>query len=691
MVIDLGDAGAQARRRFALVHAKAPELITREGESFRKLDQMNTDFVFWLTEELESFELSARVHGLGSERLAAYIDGKRLGSAKLRAGRTETIVINGREKTVAPGRHILTLAISRPRGGNPEADVSWVRLGPSQSKDASLELPATRRETFTEVTIGEERLRSVVLRPSGSLRCSVWVPPQTQLVARVGIWGEGPGEVEVVVHTPRGERFVVASQAREEDDPRDFKPLVADLSRFASQFVDLELSAPHTLKRARLAIGEPRLRSQQEESKTAPRPRRALVVLFSGLSGKHAPPAAAANGLPIMNQMAQDGVYFQGYRTTSTSVVSVLASLFTGLPPWHHGVTGPEGGLSPNLMTLASSIEGRGGRSSLFTAVPLSFAPLGLQRGFGSFESYAPQEDVPAVQPIREAQSWFKKHLEHEGPVLGVIHLRGGHPPFDVSKEEAAELSPAEYGGNLSARRAAIQLSEIRSRRSERHRRMPDEDWARMNALQKAALLKQSAELSKFFEWLRQEGAYDETLIILAGDVGAGEVPDIPFAHDAPLEEPYLAVPLVVKFPRAFHGGEQVFGYFAPRDLTQTLVHALRIEFDQASDAISLDSTDAPRRAFLRPHIAYRKGEYSMRLGDMLLLGEDGAAPRLCFPALDPTCGVDRSEQHVLESRALWFVLYNALSGPLTDPESPEEVGEDTRFENGLEVWGVRR
>jgi hypothetical protein len=212
-----------------------------------------------------------------------------------------------------------------------------------------------------------------------------------------------------------------------------------------------------------------------------------------------------------------------------------------------------------------------------------------------------------------------------------------------------------------------------------------------MTSLQKAALLKQSSELTKLLEWLRQEGAYDDTLIVMAGDVGAGEVPDIPFSHDAGLEEPYLAPPLLVKFPGGFEGGSQVFGYFAPRDVTQTLAHELGLEFDQVDDGISLDSTDAPRRALLRPHIAYRKGQYSMRLGNMLMAGEDGSPPRLCFPALDPTCGVDRSDQHVLESRALWFVLYSALSGPLTQPEEPEEIGADPRFENALMVWGVQR
>src|SRR5690606_20506678 len=119
-------------------------------------------------------------------------------------------------------------------------------------------------------TIEKERLRSIVLRPSASLRCPVWVPKNSRLLAQAGIWGEGEGELEIVAHSKDGRRTVIASHRRKEDEPRDFAPIVADLSRFASEFIDLEISAPRSLKRARLVLGEPVLQSKTEGRESAP-------------------------------------------------------------------------------------------------------------------------------------------------------------------------------------------------------------------------------------------------------------------------------------------------------------------------------------------------------------------------------------------------------------------------------------
>ena len=84
--------------------------------------------------------------------------------------------------------------------------------------------------------------------------------------------------------------------------------------------------------------------------------------------------------------------------------------------------------------------------------------------------------------------SFIKKNRATESPLLVFVHLRGGHAPFDISKDVARELPPAEYGGDLSPRRAAIQVAEVRTRSHPARRRIPEEDWVRLGAMRKAAL-----------------------------------------------------------------------------------------------------------------------------------------------------------------------------------------------------------
>lgn len=695
LVLDLGSESIDSRRMFALSDPAPLEVRNRMGDDFRHFEHLSTDLVFWLTEPMTEFEIAARVFGSGSERIAFHVDGKRLGSAALKTDEVTEVAISAQNTILEKGRHQLTLALSRPRGGSPSADVSWVRIG---SRDRPAPVPSTVKETFAEVTIGEERHRSVVLRPGARLLCPVRIPPRARLVTQLGIWGEGPAEAEVAVHTEEGQRIVVATTERSAEDPRNYAPLAADLSPFAAQFVDLELYAPRGLERSQIVFGDPEIVSPATEAEKAVTAKRAIVVVFSGLGTRHVPPSSAETGLPILNQLAESATLFPQYRASTTSVPGVIASLFTGLPPWVHGVDRERDSLPAKILTLASAIEAQGGRTSFFTGVPQSAAPFGFDRGFAKFDSIYPQEDEAATEPLSRAIKWLGAQLDHPGPVLSVVHLRGGHPPFDVTPEAAGELAPKEYGGDLSPRRAAIQIAEIRGRRLGHNRQMPAEDWKRLFALQKAALLKQNAELSSLVAWLRKREAFDDTLLIVMGDVGAGEPPNIPFSTQAPLTEEALTVPLLVKFPHGHRAGERAEGWFAPRDITKTLGEVLNLEKDFGE--LDLSRKAASISALVRPHIAYRASRYSLLFDSFLLIGEDQKPPKLCIPSLDPTCQEERSTDQILAARALWLSAWNVLHEPLTaqepkeptaEDEEPKEGSPEQAFENALIVWGVDR
>jgi hypothetical protein len=197
--------------------------------------------------------------------------------------------------------------------------------------------------------------------------------------------------------------------------------------------------------------------------------------------------------------------------------------------------------------------------------------------------------------------------------------------------------------------------------------------------------------LSQLVAWLREHGAYDDTLLVVMGDVGAGERPLIPYDESAPLSEEFLAVPLVVKFPQGFARGKYISGRFAPRDVTQTVLSSLGLSDSLADDVIDLGTSEAEERAKGRPHIAYRDHSYSLVYEGTRLWGSDGKAPRLCEPSLDPQCMDDRADQQIMRSRALWLYLWSELSEPLSQPRRGEEIPEDLEFENALTVWGERR
>ncbi len=688
LVIDLGSRSASAYENFNLVSEEPPEPVFYQGQSFRPLDRMSQDFVFWTQEDLPSVGFEALVHGGDSERIAVYIDGVRLGAAKLKPNEVRVVRIS-KNHAVPAGRHRLTLALSRPRGKNPSADIGWIRLGQLSKTDS--DQPSSRDRVFSEVTIGKDRQAGVVVKPGALVSCPLWLPERTRLSFNLGIWGSGMAEAEVVVVDEAGDEHVVGRFVREEDQERDYEAQEVDLSAYSSQLIDLQLRAQPHARSARVVFGAPQLSYDQQASETPPNAKRAIVVILSSLSARHSPPASSSTGLPVLSQLAQLGTTYPNYRATSTSQTAIVTSLLTGLAPYQHGLEETDLVLAQQVPTLAAAVEASGGRSAFLTGVPTSAPQFGLDRGFESFTVTYPQQDKAATYPLTQARAWLESTKNAEGPVLSIVHLRGAHPPFDISKDRARELPPSEYGGNLTPRRAAIQLGAIGRRRA-RRQRMNTEDWTRVFAMEEAALTPQNDALLDLIEWLRQQELYEDTLLIIVGDVASGERPTIPYKSEAPLEEQFLSVPLVIKYPKGHLGKSTVKGLFAPRDIVKTIANRLQVEFSpEGNDAIDLGQSNAARLSRTRPHLAYRRGSYSMRLGTKVLLGEDGGAPEVCFLDIDPACQSDRSQKHPAMVHALWLTAFSELNPALKKRPALPKMDDDEVLTNALIVWGALR
>ncbi len=689
VVLDLGSPAIETSRFFELGHHESFERVYHQGKAYARLQAMRTKFLVWLPTELEQIEFSAEVHGTKSQRIAAYVDGKRLGADRITRDESQVVRIRSNKEPLAAGRHELLVSLSRRRGIGAGADISWVRLGPPVENKT--DTPAPRAEIFSEMPAGGEQRKAVVLRHGSGLRCPFWIPQHATLKTALGVWGAGGAVAEIAVRTSQGSRTVVRTTRLEEDTAREgWQPLELDLSAYGGQAIELELRAAHVAEGARLGFATPAITGKRHTAELPPHARRVVVFVLSGLGRRHEPPSAAAHGLPVVGALTRSSEVFSDYRVPTTSVPGVIASLLSGLQPWEHGLQKDRHMLRPRVSGLAEALQAAGGSSAFFTGVPLSFGGFGFDRGFERFVAISPVADRAATASIDEAQAWLQQHKDEQRRQLVLIHLRGGHPPFDITQETARGLPPKEYGGDLDPRRAAIQLGRIRLRR--RGRRMPEEDWQRFFAMQKAALLKQDERIASFLSWLQSADLQRDTLVILMGDVGAGERPSIPFSLEAPLEEDYLQSLLLIRHPSGFGAGRTNSQTLTTIDVTKTIAQYLGLELPEISpSAIDLSNEAARHQAAMRAHVAYRGGAYSTRLGPFRLDGRSGRAPELCHLPLDPGCVEDRSAMHPIATRALWTSTWQALHHELSQQKEPVEREEQEDLAAALTVWGVPR
>lgn len=694
-LLDFGGTQPPARG-FASALAEAPPSIDRGGDTFERIYSRETLLDFWLDEPAESVTVTVRVHPLLAKWLYVGVDDKRLGSQKLVQGETRSLSFSAASGALPRGRHRVSLRFSgAPRASKePIADLDWVRIGPPLKSSESYAAP-TLTDVVSDVVLDGVPKRSIVLRPPSVVRCFFRPSPDARLRLGLGFWGTGRGTAEVALVSDEKAPRVLTTRKVTGGETGSFVPVSLDLSPAAGEVVGMELRAVEGSRGGRIVFGDPIISRASAEMPQVPPARTVVVVVLSAVDRGRIPPWGPTAAMPALAELARHAAVFSAHRAPSTVPGASFASLVTGVSPGVHGVQRPGDKLRAKLSTLAETLKEAGGRTALFTGVPTTFRPFGFAAGFDVFEAFSPVADLPATEPLARAQAFLEHELSGGGtvPQLVVVGLRGGHPPWDLAREELAALKPAEYNGILDPRRGGIILGALRDKAKKAARKIGEDDWARLRALHDAALVKQDAALAKLVNLLKAKGAWGETLLIVTSDVGLGAGPEIPFEPLAPLTEDRLLLPLLVRFPGDALAGKEVTLPTTAAQVAVTVARAFGLDtpatagdlFARASGVASLGGD---------VDVASADRDYSARLGGWLLRGAAGKIPRLCASDIDPSCINDALDQRPGAARALWLATFDAVAADARQaaPLGPREPAElDAETSAALTVWGDRR
>jgi hypothetical protein len=331
----------------------------------------------------------------------------------------------------------------------------------------------------------------------------------------------------------------------------------------------------------------------------------------------------------------------------------------------------------------------------MFTGVPTTFAAFGFNAGWQHFEQLSPVADLSAAEPLRRGTAWLKTQLADsaEQSRLLVVHLRGGHPPWDLGREEVSSLPPKEYGGVLDARRGGVTLGQLRNQKRTQNRHLGDDDWVRLDALRSHALVDQSRALGELMEVLNQGDAWPDTLLVLVGDVGEADRPQLPFDPTGNLGEAELAAPLLVRLPGSRFSALEVSTPVTATDVAATVYAALGIELPPGAAGRDLASVaDGQELPVERAAVATLMERYATRLGPFLLSGTLGRTPNLCRTDIDPSCRVDATSLQPRADWAMWWETFDTLmpraaeTGALNLQREAATIDPDTF--SALVVWG---
>ena len=278
---------------------------------------------------------------------------------------------------------------------------------------------------------------------------------------------------------------------------------------------------------------------------------------------------------PNVQALAREGTAFTRAWAPSSWTGQSVPALWSGMTPDTIGIQHWGSRIPPQITTFPELLHDAGYHTMLWSQHNIYRHRLPLRHGFEVFEEVESsvlenREILPAVSDI----------VVDDRPTFAMIHLLPPHNPY---------LPPPPFLGS----RSGWYTRDVRIRApilSRFERSIPTEEVELRDDIRRAArdMYEENVQFAdhlvgRFVDDLKQQGRYDDALIIVLSDHGEGFYEHGRFLHTDSVYEELLHVPLIIKWPRSFSDfPASVATPVSLIDIAPTLVDGLAIEDDRA-------------------------------------------------------------------------------------------------------------
>jgi arylsulfatase A-like enzyme/Tfp pilus assembly protein PilF len=244
-----------------------------------------------------------------------------------------------------------------------------------------------------------------------------------------------------------------------------------------------------------------------------------ILITVDTLRADHVSAYGDRARTPHIDRLADEGVVFERCISQTPLTLPAHVSLLSGTYPLHHRVRDNGGLAVPEELELVSeTLRQHGFTTSAFVAAYVLHSKWGLDQGFdhysdafnrARYERILLQNEKRAGEVIGLAEDWIRAHESFR--FFTWIHLFDPHTPYHP---------PAPFDELEDPYRGEVEYVD--------------------------------AALGGFFEFLRTEGLYDRSLVVLTGDHGESLGEHGEREHGLFVYEPTVRVPLVLRAPIGF-------------------------------------------------------------------------------------------------------------------------------------------
>ncbi len=272
---------------------------------------------------------------------------------------------------------------------------------------------------------------------------------------------------------------------------------------------------------------------------------------------------------PEIDAFRRDAILFASAIAHAPSTLPSHASLFTSLLPDHHGASfAGRTALPEELDTLAEVLSRRGIETASFNNGGQVDGVFGLAQGFAVYESLEDHRfDAVVDAAIRRLGTASRDRF------FLFLHTYEVHAPYTPDTRLLSLFDDA-YRGPLPPEISQELIRRINGRALT----LDEADLRHVAAAYDAEIRSADAAFGRLMRLLREQGLYDDTLVILTSDHGEefGEHGWVGW-HSHTLYDELLRVPLLVKLPGGAHAGDRVEAQVRLIDVAPTVVAAFRL------------------------------------------------------------------------------------------------------------------
>lgn len=513
-----------------------------EHEGHKGAVPLSVQAHFWFNMDAQNVKRDQRLDVLlapayEKQVVDVFVNGKKISNYNFKDSTWQTLSVDVPQERLKLGyTHVKLHFRSRKEikpGIEGPAVIQQVRLSTKAQDPLDLIVKADRivKRTEDRLTLTQKKGLDFYVRPDADARLEVIVDK-----GNLNIWAQLDGE----------ERKILK---------RDLKGEIAiPLKDFKGKPFRLLLRAPHNDATFTARITGPAPIKDAKAPADYKKPKYVVFWLIDTLRADKLPfyKAKNANGrkkvkTPHLSELAKESTVFEPFYVQGNESKASHASLFTGTYPITHRVYNEKAKLPQNLMTLAELFKQQGYHTGGYVSNGYVSDRWDFDQGFQTFQNFIREGKANNAKAVVKAAKAFIKKRKNQ-PFYLYLGTSDPHVTYRRHKEFIETYDGKDYQGNYMKSLSGDELGKIKGKKTPPKAR----DQKRIEALYENEIAFNDHHFGDLIKTLKDEGIYDDTLIIVSADHGDEFWEHGSCGHGHSLYQELISVPLMIRWPGIF-------------------------------------------------------------------------------------------------------------------------------------------